>query len=165
MTEYLKDGSSSSEGFCFLSVIKSNLGFYRCISNLVLKTEQELIVENLNQNLKVEESPVFSSQRMGWVGRDHSWIICPTFLLKQSHLREHGTGLCLDSSGITLVRETTNSVSSLFKCSVIVQQRSSPSCSHGTSISFCHFLSCCLAPQKRAWLHPPATLPSDCDRH
>lgn len=56
-------------------VVKSNPGFYHCIFNLVLKTEQELIVDSLNQNLKVEASPVFSNQRMGWVGRDYSWII------------------------------------------------------------------------------------------
>lgn len=60
----------------FLPVVKSSPGFYHCIFSLVLKTEQELIAENLNQNLKVEASPVvFSNQRMGWVGRDHSWII------------------------------------------------------------------------------------------
>lgn len=67
MPKYLKDESSSSQWFFFLLflrlVLPVLLGFCHFISALVLKAEQELIVGNLSQNLKVDLSPVVSSNQ------------------------------------------------------------------------------------------------------
>lgn len=46
-----------------LPLVLKNLSFYNCISNLVVKAEQKLIFQNLSQNLKVQQSPVVSSNQ------------------------------------------------------------------------------------------------------
>lgn len=50
---------------------------------------------------------IFSqNHRMGQVGSDHSGSSGPVSLIKQGHLRAHGTGLCPDGSGLSPVEET-----------------------------------------------------------
>lgn len=89
----------------------------------------------------------------------------PTSLFKQSHPREHGTGLCSDSSGVFPVREPTNSGQFvLVLCHCTVKKLFIMKFKWNFNPFVCCFLSCCLAPQKRAWLLP-ATLPSDTDRY
>lgn len=56
--------------------------------------------------LHLEKVNWLQKHRMGQAGRDHRESSGPTSLLKQGHPRAHGTGLCPDGSGMSLVMET-----------------------------------------------------------